>query len=376
MMLVDVKAPMLSESMTDARLLVWQKKTDDFVEQGENLVDVETDKVILDLPAPVSGKLVEILAPDAATVGSEEVIARIDTSAQPDAIDVQQPENTVDSYPEKPGNNKLEKGARVQKKEAEPEKKQAVPVQPVAQPVGGHVALAEERPMQRVPMTRLRQRIAERMLIAKRDYAILTTFNEINMKSVLDLRIHYQDSFGKTHGVKLGLMSFFVKAVVAGLKKFPVMNASIEGEDILYHGYYDIGVAVSAPRGLVVPVIKNADLLSFAEIEKNISKMSQLAQSGELSMDILTGGTFTISNGGVYGSLLSTPIVNPPQSAILGMHRIQDRVVVESGEMVVRPMMNLALSYDHRLIDGRDAVEFLVYLKEQVEAPERLLLDI
>ncbi|MDE3208673.1 MAG: 2-oxo acid dehydrogenase subunit E2, partial [Pseudomonadota bacterium] len=194
--------------------------------------------------------------------------------------------------------------------------------------------------------------------------------------SVLDLRIHYQDSFGKTHGVKLGLMSFFVKAVVAGLKKFPVMNASIEGEDILYHGYYDIGVAVSAPRGLVVPVIKNADLLSFAEIEKNISKMSQLAQSGELSMDILTGGTFTISNGGVYGSLLSTPIVNPPQSAILGMHRIQDRVVVESGEMVVRPMMNLALSYDHRLIDGRDAVEFLVYLKEQVEAPERLLLDI
>ena len=366
-MLVDVKAPMLAESITDARLLSWQKKINDFVQQGDNLIDVETDKVIFDLPAPASGKLVEVLAPDSAIVTSEQVIARIDTSVRP-PVTSSKSEKPVQAKPAKQEKNppRLEKVPEIQ---------QGIASMSAVKGVGAHVALTEERPMQRVQMTRLRQRIAERMLGAQHDYAILTTFNEVNMQSVMSLRKYHQESFEQTHGVKLGLMSFFVKAVVASLKRFPVINAAIDGDDIVYYGYFDIGVAVSAPRGLVVPVIKNADLLSFAEIEMEIDRMGDLAKNGELTLDVLAGGTFTISNGGVYGSILSTPILNPPQSAILGMHRIQDRAVVESGQIVVRPMMNLALSYDHRIIDGRDAVLFLAHVKDLVEEPARLLLE-
>lgn len=506
-MLVEVKVPLLAESVAEATLLNWHKKVGDEVSRGDSLIDIETDKVTLEVAAPNDGVLTEILKQDGEDVQSDEVIARIDTEAAKAEAPAEKPATTAETQPEperkpepapEPGRppaaggeaepgpgpaqqsmpgmespsprvspavrnllqqhrlrpedietadpggritkedvlNHIEKagGSTAREKPAEPpparktpapagdrataeppekpspatesreqpavEKKQpsatqerpAAPTSPApSKPVA---TLREEspapaeaaappppksgaaRPEKRVPMTRLRKRAAERLLMAQRDNAILTTFNEVNMQPVIELRNRYKQEFEETHGVKLGFMSFFTKATVEALKKFPIVNASVDGEDIIYHGYFDIGIAVSSPRGLVVPIIRDADTLSFAKIESTIRGFGEKAHDGKLTMDDLTGGTFTITNGGVFGSMLSTPIINPPQSAILGMHKMQERPVAENGEVVIRPIMYLALSYDHRIIDGREAVQFLVAIKEQIEEPTRLLLQV
>lgn len=420
MALLEVKVPQLSESVTEASLLEWHKKAGEPVRLDENLVDIETDKVVLELPCPGNGVLADIIKPDGSVVHSGEVIATVDTSVviEPPMLDTvpetaSQPEAGLSEIPEAddypagiimPAAEKMivenavdpaqlqgtGKGGRitvsdVQRAMAEkyhqtssspsvPQESQVF--QPTAsigqQTVYGNTNRIENR----VPMTRLRARVAERLIQSQQSTASLTTFNEVSMKPVLDLRRKFGEAFEKEHGVRLGIMSFFVKAVVAALKRYPIVNASIDGSDIVYHGYFDIGIAVSSPRGLVVPILRDADLMTIAEIEQKIHELSDKAQNNQLTLEDLTGGTFSISNGGVFGSMLSTPIINPPQSAILGVHATKERPVVENGEIVIRPMNYLALSYDHRLIDGREAVLALRTIKETLEDPAKLLLDL
>ncbi len=415
-MLVEVKVPQLSESVSEATLLTWHKQPGEFVQRDENLIDIETDKVVLELPAPQSGVLTKIIKGDGGTVVSDEVIATIDTDAKPaagakpaaapakatqtpatPARPAAVPAAAAQAAAAKaaepivmPAARKLAaekgveltaiegtgRGGRITKEDvaaqiARPAAKPALVPPPVD--IG---AVLGDRPEQRVPMSRLRQRVAERLVQSQATAAILTTFNEVNMQPVMDLRKKYQERFEKEHGVRLGFMSFFVKASVHALKKFPVVNASVDGSDIIYHGYFDIGIAVASPRGLVVPIIRNADQLSLADIEKQIADFGKRAQEGKLGIEELTGGTFSISNGGVFGSMLSTPIINPPQSAILGIHATKERPVVENGQIVIRPMNYLAMSYDHRIIDGREAVLSLVAIKDALEDPARLLLDL
>jgi 2-oxoglutarate dehydrogenase E2 component (dihydrolipoamide succinyltransferase) len=400
--IVEVKVPQLSESVAEATLLAWHKKQGEAVRRDENLIDIETDKVVLELPAPADGVLVSILKGDKGTVVAGEVIARIDTEGKASAasVPVPQAEKTSPAKPQAPSAPAVmpsaqkiaaEKGidtskvqgtgrdGRVTKADvlSQPERPAApkASLQQPPAPVNTDKLLAG-RPEQRVPMSRLRARVAERLVQSQSTAAILTTFNEVNMAPVMTLRKNYQERFEKEHGVKLGFMSFFVKAAVHALKRYPVVNASVDGNDIVYHGYFDIGVAVGSPRGLVVPILRDADQLSFAAIEKKIAEFGKKAQDGKLSLEDLTGGTFSISNGGVFGSMLSTPIINPPQSAILGVHATKERAVVENGQVVVRPMNYLALSYDHRIIDGREAVLSLVAMKEALEDPARLALEI
>jgi len=415
MAIIEVHVPQLSESVAEATLLNWHKKVGEAVARDENLIDIETDKVVLELPAPMQGVVVEIVKPDGSTVVSGEVIARIDTeatasagapSSAPAAASVApSPAPAAAKAPASSGaiampaaakmlsENQMSaaavagtgKDGRVTKGDviqalAQP-KPSAAPT-----PAAARVALPEvpahigldlgDRPAQRVPMSRLRARIAERLLESQATNAILTTFNEVNMQPVMDLRNKYKDKFEKEHGVKLGFMSFFVKAAVAALKKYPILNSSVDGNDIVYHGYFDVGIAVGSPRGLVVPILRNVDQMSIADIEKKIGEFGTKAKDGKLTLEELSGGTFSISNGGVFGSMLSTPIINPPQSAILGVHATKERAVVEDGQIVIRPMNYLALSYDHRIIDGREAVLGLVAMKEALEDPARLLLDL
>jgi 2-oxoglutarate dehydrogenase E2 component (dihydrolipoamide succinyltransferase) len=394
-MLVEVKVPQLSESVSEATLLAWHKKQGEAVKRDENLIDIETDKVVLELPSPADGVLVSILKGDKGTVVAGEVIAKIDTEGKAAAVAVEkeQPKQEAKAKPASapavmPAAQKIaaEKGidtskvqgtgrdGRVTKGDVlQIEKKP--PLQQPPAPVSVEKLLSG-RPEQRVPMSRLRARVAERLVQSQATAAILTTFNEVNMQPVMELRKKYQERFEKEHGVRLGFMSFFVKAAVHALKKYPVVNASVDGNDIVYHGYFDIGVAVGSPRGLVVPILRDADQMSFAAIEKKIAEFGSKAQDGKLSLEDLTGGTFSISNGGVFGSMLSTPIINPPQSAILGVHATKERAVVENGQIVVRPMNYLAMSYDHRIIDGREAVLSLVSIKEALEDPARLALEI
>ena len=413
MALFDVKVPQLSESIAEATLLQWKKKPGDMVAVDEILIEIETDKVVLEVPAPSAGVLAEIIQADGSTVASEQVIARIDSegkaaaaapAAAPAAVAVAAP---VAAAPAAQGSsmagvampaaaklmadNQLAAGSvagtgkdgRVTKGDvlsavAAPAAKPApapVAAKPLPAVAAAPVALGD-RPEQRVAMTRLRARVAERLLQSQSTNAILTTFNEVNMAPVMDMRKKFQAQFEKEHGCKLGFMSFFVKAAVHALKKFPVLNASVDGNDIIYHGYFDIGIAVGSPRGLVVPILRNADQMSFADIEKKIAEFGQKAKEGKLSIEEMTGGTFSISNGGTFGSMLSTPIINPPQSAILGVHATKDRAVVENGQIVVRPINYLAMSYDHRIIDGREAVLGLVAMKEALEDPSRLLFGI
>ncbi|CAM5420569.1 2-oxoglutarate dehydrogenase complex dihydrolipoyllysine-residue succinyltransferase [Eoetvoesiella caeni] len=402
MAITEVLVPQLSESISEATLLTWKKQPGEAVTADEILIEVETDKVVLEVPAPASGVLSEIVKADGSTVTAGEVLARIDTdakaSAAPAAAAAPAPaaapaaaapaaasvsaiaspaaskilaEKGVDAVSvEGSGRGgRITKGDALEAGSAAPAKKAAAPVAPPTLSLDG-------RPEQRVPMSRLRARVAERLLQSQAENAILTTFNEVNMQAILDLRALYKDKFEKEHGVKLGFTSFFVKAAVAALKKFPLVNASVDGKDIIYHGYFDIGIAVGSPRGLVVPILRNADQLSIADIEKQIADFGARARDGKLTLEELTGGTFSISNGGVFGSMLSTPIINPPQSAILGIHATKDRAVVEKGQIVIRPMNYLALSYDHRIIDGREAVLALVAMKEALEDPQRLLLDL
>lgn len=386
-MTIEIKVPVLPESVADATIATWHKKMGEVVEQDENLVDIETDKVVLEVVAPERGVIEKIIKNTGDTVLAEEIIA-IFTPVKADAVSA-----PVVSAPSKENGQKPV--------HAGPAARRMIAEQDITPPVsgtgrGGRVTTADLAPAsapasapvtlpvsevggrieKRVPMTRLRARIAERLLSAQHNAAILTTFNEINMQPVMDLRQRYKDQFEKAHGVKLGFMSFFTKAVTESLKRFPAVNASIDGNDIVYHGYFDIGVAVSTPRGLVVPIVRDADRMSLADIEKGINALGLKARDGTLSIEEMTGGTFTISNGGVFGSLLSTPILNPPQSGILGMHKIEPRPVVENGEIVVRPMMYVALSYDHRIIDGAESVRFLVSVKELLEDPARILLAV
>ncbi|MDG1143264.1 MAG: 2-oxoglutarate dehydrogenase complex dihydrolipoyllysine-residue succinyltransferase [Burkholderiales bacterium] len=401
-MLIEVRVPALSESVAEATLLSWHKQQGDYVKRDENLIDIETDKVVLELPAPQAGVLIEIIKEEGGLVGANEIIARIDTSA----IDNKENSSTMETgkkvTPEVQA-GKTESGVVLMPAARKLAAEKNVSAQTVSGTGRGGRMTKEDvvaasvtttsgnagslsaskaavdvkgRSEQRVPMSRLRQRVAERLLESQATAAILTTFNEVNMQPVIDIRNKYKVQFEKEHGVKLGFMSFFVKAVVAALKKYPIVNASVDGDDIVYHGYFDVGMAVGSPRGLVVPIIRNADTMAFSEIEKAIGDFGKRAQEGRLSIDELTGGTFSISNGGVFGSMLSTPIINPPQSAILGIHATKDRAVVEDGQIVVRPMNYLALSYDHRIIDGREAVLFLVAIKEALEDPSRLLLEI
>lgn len=393
-MSIEVKVPNLPESVADAMIATWHKKVGDKVTRDENIVDLETDKVVLEVPAPSDGVLQEILFSEGSTVLSGQLLARIGaaTSDAP-AEETKSPTMALDDKSTSPVVRRMlaehdlqpsqivgsGKDARITKEDVvafiETNRNKTVnqtnaKSEPVVQaPIGAR----EER---RVPMTRLRAKVAERLLQAQHNAAMLTTFNEVNMKAVMDLRVQYKDGFEKKHGVKLGFMSFFTKAVVESLKRFPAVNASIDGQDIIYHGFYDIGIAVSTERGLVVPVVRDADLLSMSAIEKSISDSASRARQGKLSMEEMQGGTFTITNGGVFGSLLATPIINPPQTAILGMHKIQERPIAENGQVVIRPMMYLALSYDHRLIDGKDSVQFLVSVKELLEDPSRLLLNV
>jgi 2-oxoglutarate dehydrogenase E2 component (dihydrolipoamide succinyltransferase) len=422
MALVEVKVPQLSESVAEATLLQWKKKVGDAVAVDEILIDVETDKVVLEVPAPSAGVIVEIIVADGSTVAADQLIARIDTdavagAAAPAATPAAAPAKAAAAAPvaaaatggsmagvAMPAAAKLMadnhmaagslagsgKDGRVTKGDvlaaAAAPKVVAAPSMParstapllpqVAAPASSLANELAGRPEQRVPMTRLRARVAERLLQSQSTNAILTTFNEINMAPVMDMRKRMQDRFEKEHGVKLGFMSFFVKAAVHALKKFPVLNASVDGNDIVYHGYFDIGIAVGSPRGLVVPILRNADQMSFADIEKKIAEFGQKAKDGKLGMEEMTGGTFSISNGGTFGSMMSTPIINPPQSAILGVHATKDRAMVENGQVVVRPMNYFALSYDHRIIDGREAVLGVVAMKEALEDPARLLFDI
>jgi 2-oxoglutarate dehydrogenase E2 component (dihydrolipoamide succinyltransferase) len=402
-MLIEVKVPQLSESVSEATLLAWHKKQGEAVKRDENLIDIETDKVVLELPSPADGVLVSILKGDKSTVTAGELIARIDTEAKASAaagagssmiapaavVSPAAGAKPASAPAAAPAAKKLaaEKGVdlttvqgtgrdgRVTKADvlAQPAAKALLP-QPA--PTVNVDQLFSGRPEQRVPMSRLRARIAERLVQSQATAAILTTFNEVNMQPVMELRKKYAERFEKEHGVRLGFMSFFVKAAVHALKKYPVVNASVDGNDIVYHGYFDIGVAVGSPRGLVVPILRDADQLGFAAIEKRIAEFGKKAQDGKLSLEDLTGGTFSISNGGVFGSMLSTPIINPPQAAILGVHATKERAVVENGQVVVRPMNYLALSYDHRIIDGREAVLSLVAMKEALEDPARLALEI
>jgi 2-oxoglutarate dehydrogenase E2 component (dihydrolipoamide succinyltransferase) len=380
-MLIDVKVPQLSESVSEATLLTWNKKVGEAVSEGENLIDIETDKVVLELPAIKSGVLAKIIKTDGAKVGSGEVIAQIDTEAAAAA-----PKARAEAIPAAtPSARKLAHAHDVDASQLQGSGKHglvtredvlgAVRQPAAAQPVSV-AAPAGDRPEQRVPMTRIRQRIAERLLQSQANAAILTTFNEVNMQPVMDLRARYKDAFEKKHGVKLGFSSFFVKAAVHALQKFPIVNASVDGSDIIYHGYFDIGVAIGSERGLVVPILRDADKLSFADIERRIADYAARAKDGKLGMEELSGGTFSITNGGVFGSMLSTPIINPPQSAILGIHATKDRPVAENGQVVIRPMNYLALSYDHRIVDGREAVQFLIAIKEFLEMPGLVLLDL
>ncbi len=380
-MQVEIKVPQLSESVSEATLLAWHKQAGDAVAEGENLIDVETDKVVLELPAIKSGVLTKILKKEGDLVTSGEVIGLIDTEAQASAAPAQAAA-VAPVLP--PAARKLAheagvdvsniegsgRGGRITKDDV----KAVIEQQPAAAPAPQ--AASGGRIEQRVPMTRIRQRIAERLLQSQANAAILTTFNEVNMQPVIDLRNRYKDAFEKKHGVKLGFSSFFVKAAVLALQKFPVVNASVDGTDVIYHGYYDIGVAIGSERGLVVPIIRDADKLSYADIERQIVDFGARAKEGKLTLDELSGGTFSISNGGVFGSMLSTPIINPPQSAILGIHATKDRPVVENGQIVIRPINYLAVSYDHRIIDGREAVQFLGTIKEALEYPGRALLDL
>ena len=398
-MIVEVKVPQLSESVAEATLLDWHKKEGERVSRDENLIDIETDKVVLELPAPADGVLVRIIKKARDSVGSGDVIAQIDTEGKAAAA-APAPQDSKPAVAEKPKTappvmpaaQKIaaEKGidtskiqgtgrdGRVTKGDVLETRTTPAPKPALQQPPPpvNIDQLTSGRPEQRVPMSRLRQRVAERLVQSQSTAAILTTFNEVNMAPVMEMRKRYQERFEKEHGVRLGFMSFFVKAAVHALKRFPVVNASIDGTDIVYHGYFDIGVAVGSPRGLVVPILRDADRMSFAEIEKKIGDFGKRAQDGKLTLEELTGGTFSISNGGVFGSMLSTPIINPPQSAILGVHATKDRPVAENGQVVVRPMNYLALSYDHRIIDGREAVLFLVSLKDALEDPARLVLEI
>jgi 2-oxoglutarate dehydrogenase E2 component (dihydrolipoamide succinyltransferase) len=390
MTIIEVKVPQLSESVSEATLLTWHKQVGDAVSEGENLIDVETDKVVLELPASKSGVLSKIIKGDGEKVGSEELIAQIDTAAvaaKPAAPQAAAAAAVPPSVRKLAREHEIDAGSlqgsgrsgRVTKEDVLNAMQQVsqveVPVsrEPQAVPV---IAPSGNRPEQRVAMTRIRQRIAERLLQSQQNAAILTTFNEVNMQPVMDLRNRYKDAFEKKHGVKLGFSSFFVKAAVLALQKFPIVNASVDGTDIIYHGYFDIGVAIGSERGLVVPIIRDADKLSFADIEKQITDFGARAKVGKLTMEELTGGTFSISNGGVFGSMLSTPIINPPQAAILGIHATKERAVVENGQIVIRPMNYLAVSYDHRIIDGREAVQFLGTIKEALEFPGRVLLDL
>ncbi len=409
----EILVPSLPESVSDATLAAWHKKPGDFVNKDDNLVDLETDKVVLEVPAPESGILTKIFQQDGATVVAGDVLATLEIkSAEEDSTqptENTEPESTStqdEDTPLSPAVRRLiqennlvpqkisgsgKKGRltktdvldhlnslKTQQPSATPEKTQEKTqekgievIDTIIPPVS-----ASLRPEQRVPMTRLRAKVAERLLQAQQNAAMLTTFNEVNMQSIMDLRNQYKDRFLKKHDVKLGFMSFFIKASIEALKKFPAINASIDNTDIIYHGYYDMGIAVSTPRGLIVPVIRDADQLDFAGIEKSIFNYGTKAREGALSYEDLTGGTFTITNGGIFGSMLSTPILNPPQCAILGMHSIKERAVVENGEIVIRPIMYLALSYDHRLVDGKEAVQFLVTIKECLESPANLLLNI
>ncbi len=409
-MIIEVKVPQLSESVAEATLVSWHKKAGEFVKADENLVDIETDKVVLETPAPAAGVLIKIVKPDGSSVASKEIIAQIDTEASasasvpanvsaapvaiaaakaPAAAPAAMPaaqktavENQLDTSTISGSGRggRVTKGDVLDAVKSGAAAKVAVPTASTAAPRAAapsvDLGALGERPEQRVPMSRLRARVAERLIQSQSTAAILTTFNEVNMQPVIDLRNRYKDKFEKEHGVKLGFMSFFVKAAVYALKKFPLVNASVDGNDIVYHGYYDIGVAVGSPRGLVVPIIRNADHLSLAGIEKTIADYGKRAQDGKLTIEELTGGTFSISNGGVFGSMLSTPIINPPQSAILGVHATKERAVVENGQIVIRPMNYLAMSYDHRIIDGREAVLSLVAMKDALEDPARMLLDI
>lgn len=392
-MLIEVKVPQLSESVSEATLVAWHKKEGDAVSRDENLIDIETDKVVLETPAPADGVLVKIIKANGDTVTSGELIAQIDTEAKaagasaPVAAPVQAvtpPPAASAAGAASPAARKIldekgiaaadvagsGRGGRVTKEDAVAAQPKAAAVAPAV------IAAVGDRAEERVPMTRLRARIAERLIQSKNENAILTTFNEVNMAPVMALRKQYGDKFEKAHGVRLGFMGFFVKAAVAALKKFPILNASVDGSDIVYHGYIDIGIAVGSPRGLVVPILRNAESMSIAEIELKIAEFGQKAKDGKLSLEDLSGGTFSISNGGVFGSMMSTPIINPPQSAILGIHATKDRPVVENGQIVIRPINYLAMSYDHRIIDGREAVLGLVTMKEALEDPARLILDV
>jgi 2-oxoglutarate dehydrogenase E2 component (dihydrolipoamide succinyltransferase) len=393
-MKIEVKVPQLSESVSEASLLTWNKQVGEAVTEGESLIDIETDKVVLELPAIKSGVLTAILKQNGDKVTSGEVIATLDTEAKPTAAKTAQPQvaEVATAAVAKTGQAAVmpaakkiaaEKGVdtatisgsgrdgRVTKGDV-----LNVPDQKSASVASVPQAAAGARIEQRVPMTRIRQRIAERLLQSQQNAAILTTFNEVNMQPVMELRARYKDAFEKKHGVKLGFSSFFVKAAVLALQKFPVVNASIDGTDVVYHGYFDIGVAIGSERGLVVPIIRDADKLSLADIEKQIADFAARAKDGKLTMEELTGGTFSITNGGTFGSMLSTPIINPPQSAILGIHATKDRPVAENGQVVIRPMNYLAVSYDHRIIDGREAVQFLMTIKEALEFPGRVMLDL
>jgi 2-oxoglutarate dehydrogenase E2 component (dihydrolipoamide succinyltransferase) len=418
MAIIEVKVPQLSESVAEATMLQWKKKPGEAVAMDEILIEIETDKVVLEVPAPAAGVLAEVLVADGGTVAAEQLIARIDTEGKasagaavvtPAAAAAATP---VPAAPAATGgsmagvampaaaklmaDNNMAAGSvagtgkdgRVTKGDvlgavAAPKPAAAasvaiptgVPTKVLPQVAAPSIDLGD-RPEQRVPMTRLRARVAERLLQSQSTNAILTTFNEVNMAPVMEMRKKFQDAFSKEHGVKIGFMSFFVKAAVHALKKFPVLNASVDGNDIVYHGYFDIGIAVGSPRGLVVPILRNADQMSFADIEKKIAEFGQKAKDGKLGIEEMTGGTFSISNGGTFGSMMSTPIINPPQSAILGVHATKDRAMVENGQVVVRPMNYLAMSYDHRIIDGREAVLGLVAMKDALEDPARLLFDI
>ena len=401
-MIIDVKVPMLSESVSEGTLLEWKKKVGEAVARDEILIDIETDKVVLEVPSPQAGVLVEIVAQDGETVVADQVLARIDTAATaaaeaPATAAAEAPaaapaEAAPAAAPAAAQNNAAMPAAaklaaetcvdvnalqgsgrdgRVLKEDV-----QNAAAKPAAAAAPAVALPAGARPEERVPMSRLRARVAERLLASQQENAILTTFNEVNMKPIMDLRAKYKEKFEKEHGVKLGFMSFFVKAAVAALKKYPVVNASVDGKDIVYHGYFDIGIAIGSPRGLVVPILRDADQMSIADIEQAIVDYAKKAKDGKIAIEDLTGGTFSITNGGTFGSMMSTPIINPPQSAILGMHATKERAVVENGQVVVRPMMYLALSYDHRIIDGREAVLTLVAIKDALEDPARLLLDL
>lgn len=392
-MIIDVKVPMLSESVSEGTLLEWKKKVGEAVARDEILIDIETDKVVLEVPSPQAGVLVEIVAQDGETVVADQVLARIDTAATAAEAPAAAPaEAAPAAAPAAAQNNaampaaaKLaaETGVDVNALQGSgrdgrvlKEDVQNAAAKPAAAAAPAVALPAGARPEERVPMSRLRARVAERLLASQQENAILTTFNEVNMKPIMDLRAKYKEKFEKEHGVKLGFMSFFVKAAVAALKKYPVVNASVDGKDIVYHGYFDIGIAIGSPRGLVVPILRDADQMSIADIEQAIVDYAKKAKDGKIAIEDLTGGTFSITNGGTFGSMMSTPIINPPQSAILGMHATKERAVVENGQVVVRPMMYLALSYDHRIIDGREAVLTLVAIKDALEDPARLLLDL